>query len=62
MPLDLAAGVIISHILVRGQLAERWARKGEEEMGNWFGEKHKRCSLFSQAKDCFGFLSRTMAG
>lgn len=33
MPLDLAAGVIISHILVRGQLAERWAWKGEEEKG-----------------------------
>lgn len=31
MPLDLAAGVIISHILVRGQLAERWAQKGEEK-------------------------------
>lgn len=34
----------LSHTLVRGQLAEQWVQEGAEDMGTWFGVKHKSCS------------------
>lgn len=48
-------------MLVRGQVAERWGLKGEEERG-WGEKMGKMLSLLSQGKDCLGFLFRNGAG
>lgn len=48
-------------MLVRGQVAEQWGLKGEEERG-WGEETGKVLSLLSQGKDYLAFFSGNVAG